>query len=85
MGLIERLPQQPHHIRLNTTDKEGRTGMLRHHGARWVVTSGNISTGAVPILDIEGPIYTDLRLPFYINGSILGPTQVFRPKTPEGP
>ena len=46
MGLIELLPQQPHHIRLNTTDKEGRTGMLRHHGARWVVTSGNISTGS---------------------------------------
>ena len=46
MGLIERLRQQPHHIRLNTHDKEGRTGMLRHHGTRWVVTSGNISTGS---------------------------------------
>ena len=62
MGLIELLPQQPHHIRLNTTDKEGRTGMLSHHGARWVVTSGNISTGTVPVLVRAGH-----------NSSIIGP------------
>ena len=85
MGLIEGLPQQPHHIRLNTHDKEGWTGILRHHGTGWVATSGSIATGYVPVLDIEGPIYTDLRLPFYLIGSTLGPTQVFRPKTPEGP
>ena len=49
MGIIEGLPKQPHHIRLKTTDKEGRTGILGHHGARWMVTSGNISTGTVPV------------------------------------
>ena len=85
MGLIERLPQQPHHIRLKTHDKESRTGILRPLEWGWVDTSGIISTGTVPILGIEGPIYTDLRLPFYLMGSTLGPTQVFRPKTPDGP
>ena len=74
MGLIERLPQQPHHIRLKTHDKEGRTGILRPLEWGWVDTSGNIATGYVPVLDIEGPIYTDLRLPFYLIGSTLGPT-----------
>ena len=50
-----------------------------------MVTSGIIATGTIPVLDIEGPIYTDLRLPFYIIESTLGPTHVFGPKTPEGP
>jgi hypothetical protein len=48
MGLIEGLPQQPHHIRLKTTDKEGRTGILRPLELGWVDTSRNISTGTVP-------------------------------------
>jgi hypothetical protein len=34
-----------------------------------MVTSGIISTGSIPVLDIDGPVYTDLRLPFYITGS----------------
>ena len=46
MGLIERLPQQPHHIRLKTHDKESRTGILRPLEWGWVDTSGNISTGS---------------------------------------
>ena len=62
MGLIERLPQQPHHIRLKTHDKESRTGILRPLEWGWVVTSGNISTGNVPILVREGH-----------NSSIIGP------------
>ena len=86
MGLIERLRQQPHHIRLNTHDKEGRTGILRPLEWGWVVTTGNISTGTVSppmVLGRSGlPI---LWLPFYKIGSTLGPTHVFRPKTPEGP
>jgi hypothetical protein len=48
MGLIERLPQQPHHIRLDTTDKGGRTGILGHRGTGFMVTSRNISTGSAP-------------------------------------
>ena len=46
MGLIERLPQQPHHIRLKTHDKESRTGILRPLEWGWVDTSGNISTSS---------------------------------------
>ena len=45
-----------------------------------MVTLGNITTGTVPVLDIEGPIYTDLRLPFYIIESTLGPTPIFKIK-----
>jgi hypothetical protein len=36
-----------------------------------MVTSGIIATGSIPILDIDGPVYTDLRLPFYLIGTII--------------
>ena len=45
-----------------------------------MVTSGIISTGSIPVLDIDGPVYTDLRLPFYIIESTLGPTPIFKIK-----
>ena len=65
MGLIERLPQQPHHIRLKTHDKESRTGIQNLIWRRWVVTSGNISTGTIPQvprrsgLPIESPPFPE--------------------------
>ena len=53
MGLIELLPPQPHHIRLNANDKEGQTSAMTPQGHGYMVTSRNISTGSVPVL-VEG-------------------------------